>query len=360
MGEALSQIQTFASSKDVSHLTAFREKMHEFANKVETTPSSFLLPSVLALHHNLHVDEFVGERLAQRIRGTMAAPGMLPEEVVDAVNKLRTEFSAVATQVSEISSRMRERGVELTSLDASDAEFGIAFSPDLVGATAKDLLFEVGHLNRLFMCTNELLGRGTESPRIRTIAASWWQFFFELDAAQVALWTVALERIIQLIKSGYEIKKIKQDLESKQDLIPTNFIPELEEKILTLFKTGVAQLAVELKESCQYQGEQGRGNELEVQLKQELLHLVRRVNGGAVLEIRLGLPNSPQDHPEETEAESPEGLLRSEQVERIAAVTQLNAKLASLSNVTAQLEMREDLLLEAPVDEAESPEASSS
>lgn len=351
LANAAQQLQHFNSNKDVAHLNAFREQLHELAKKTEEVPSSFLLPSVLALHQDLHVDDFVGKRLSERVYSAMNTPGMVTEEIVAAINKLQAEFAAVNSQITGLESRLRERGVEEVSLEDSEAEFGIAFPPELVGTTAKDLIFEVSHLNRLFMSMNELLGRGTESPEVRTIAASWWQFFFELDAGQLALWTVALERIVQLLKSGYEIRKLKQDLEGKQDLIPDHFIPDLEQKLLQVFKTGISELAAELRVKSGYEGDAGRANELEVSLKQELLHLVRRVNGGAVLEVRVGEPEPPELTAEETEAGSPEALARDSQIMRLVAATQANDKLAALSHITAQLEIREDLLLEAPPEE---------
>lgn len=348
LANAVQQLHHFNSNKDVAHLRAFREQLHELAKKVEEVPSSFLLPSVLALHEDLHVDEFVGAKLSERIYTAMNASGMVTEEIVAALTKLQAEFAAIVSQIAGLESRLRERGVEEVSLEDSEAEFGIAFPPELVGTTAKDLIFEVTHLNRLFMSMNELLGRGTESPEVRTIAASWWQFFFELDAAQLALWSVALERIVQLLKSGYEIRKLKQDLEGKQDLVPDHFIPDLEQKLLQVFKTGISELAAEIRVESGYAGDAGRANELEVALKQELLHLVRRVNGGAVLEVRLGEPESPELSEEEAEAGSPEALARETQIKRLEAVGQTNSKLAALSHITAQLEIREDLLLEAP------------
>lgn len=350
LANATQQLQHFTSNKDVAHLNAFREQLHGLAKKAEEVPSSFLLPSVLALHQDLHVDEFVGRKLSERVYSAMNAPGMVAEEIVTAIGKLQSEFAAVVSQITGLESRLRERGVEQVSLEESEAEFGIAFPPELVGTTAKDLISEVAHLNRLFMSMNELLGRGAESPEVRTIAASWWQFFFELDAGQLALWTVALERIVQLLKSGYEIRKLKQDLEGKQEIIPEHFIPDLEKKLLQVFKIGISELAVELRAKSGYEGDAGRANELEVTLKQELLHLVRRVNGGAVLEVRVGEPEPPELTAEETEAESPEALAREKQLMRIAEAAQINDKLAALSYTTAQLEIREDLLLEAPAE----------
>jgi hypothetical protein len=352
INKAISYIQTYNSNKAPAQLTAFRERLHELANKAEATPSSFLLPSVLALHQDLHVEDFVGSRLAARIHAAMDTPGMIVEEVVTELTALHAQVTNVIAQINSLENLLRERGVEVVKLEGSEAEFGIAFPPELVGTTAKDLISEVAHLNRLFMSMNELLGRGTESPEVRTIAASWWQFFFELDGAQVAFWSVALERIIHLIKTGYEIRRLKQDLEEKKGLVPENFIPELEAKLLQTYKDGVADLAKEMREKSGYQGDKGRANELEISLKQELLHLLRRVNGGAVLEVRLAEPEAPEVAEEEVEAGSPEAALRAERVARIEEVGQMNEKLAHLSHVTALLEIREDLLLDAPAEEA--------
>lgn len=353
LSEAVSLMQAYSTSKSTDQLKAFREKLHSIASRVEKVPSSFLLPSVISVHRDLSIEEYVGAVFAKKIRNAMKAPGLLPEEVVLELVQLKTGLAEVVGDIEGLSARLENRAVEYVSLEPEAGEFGIALPTSLVGDEVKDLISEVTHLNRLFLAFNELLGRGSESPKVRTIASSDWQFFLQLDSTQFMLWSVALERIVNLIKSGYEIRKLKQDLEKQPELVPEGVVQMFEEKMLSVFKKGVADLAADLRQKCNYDGDQNRANELEVQLKQELLHLVRRVNAGAVMEVRVGIPIAPVNLPADVEGEDANGALRLEAQARIDQLVQLNEKLADLSGVTAQIELREDLLLEVRTDEAQ-------
>lgn len=343
--EAISLLQQYASNKDPNVLNTFRTRLHDLALSAELVPSLFLLPSVIELFDDLSVTEWQGSSLGMRLRAALSSQAMLTEEIITALTELRDKYAAVVADISNIASSLKNRNVEALTLQGAAAEFGVAFPRELVGETAGDLINEFEHVNRLFMALNDFLGRGVESPKVRTIASSWWQIFIELDAAQIALWTVAIERIVAMLKMNYEIKKLQKDLEEKKDLVPAHFITELEEKLISNLRIGVAGLASELRKLSNPQGDVANLNETEVRLKLELLHLVRRVSGGAVLELRLAPPDNDAIDTgpiPETEEE------RIAFMEKVHDHQQLNAKLADLSNATARIELREDLKLEGP------------
>lgn len=87
-------------------------------------------------------------------------------------------------------------------------------------------------------------------------------------------------------------------------------------------------------------------NELEIRLKQELLHLVRRVNGGAVVELRVGVP-APEPSNVAGAEPVPNALIGAGPSKE--EVLLLNTKLAALSSLTASVDLRADLLLEGPL-----------
>lgn len=346
LAEAIAKLQQYNSSRDQTVLVEFRTLLREVAARAEVVPSSFLLPSVVEILADMHVDEWVGIQLANRIRAVHEVQGLFSDEIVASLGKLRDEFVKVWADIAALDAALVGREVESEELTAGEAEFGIAFPRELVGETAYDLVTELSHINRLFMALNEFMGRGTESPRVRTIASSAWQFFLQLDAAQIALWTIALERIVSLLKNNYEIKKLQKELTDKGDIVPPHFVTELETKLLTNLKAGVTELAAELRAACTPAHGQSVAdlNELEVKLKQELLHLVRRVNGGAVVELRLGVPSADVPNPESTEG-APSALVGHGSLKQ--EVLQQNSKLAELSSLTASLDLRADLLLES-------------
>ena len=340
---AVAQLQPYITNRSASNLAAFRSMLDDAASKARAVPPAFHLPSVTQLYADLGVADWNGARLADQLMSVGQGQGLLPEEMIAQLNDIRAEVVTVTTDVTTLATTLEKRGVEFEELQGDGAEFGIAFPKQLVGESVGQIRAELKHVDQLFSCMNELMGRVEKSPRMRTIASSWWQFFLELDAAQIAFWTVVIERIVHLLKTNYEIKKIVMDLNEKKDLLPDDVIPKIEARVLQNITTGVSELAHDLRAKFQNNNDDARCNELETQLKIELLHLVRKINGGAVLELRLGAPT---DRPADGEGEPGAG----DDPARVAAHERavLNEKLADLSRQTATLDLRLDLQLEGP------------
>lgn len=340
---AVAQLQPYITNRSASNLAAFRSILNDVASTARAVPPAFHLPSVTQLHDDLGVADWNGARLADQLMSVGQGQGLLPEEMIAQLNDIKATVGTVITDVTVLATTLKKRGVELEELQGDAAEFGIAFPKQLVGDSVGQIRAELKHVDQLFSCMNEIMGTGEKSPRMRTIASSWWQFFLELDAAQIAFWTLAIERIVHLLKTNYEIKKMVMELNEKKDLLPEDVIPKIEARILQNIKTGVTDLAHDLRDKFQNNSDDPRCNELETQLKIELLHLVKQINGGAVLEVRLG---APADQPVDGEG----AVGAEDDPARVAAHERavLNEKLADLSRQTAKLDLRLDLQLEGP------------
>lgn len=347
--QALAQLQPYISNRSASNLVVFRNLIAELVADAEQVPSAFHLPSVMQIHEDLKVDGWLGKALAERIRKAVKTDGLLPEEIIEKLTAARDELSAVVTDMSSLGQIMERRGVEIERLEAEAGELGISFPKPVVGEAVADLLGELQHVDRLFSSIKELTTQSRDSPKVRTISSSWWQFFVELDANAIVVWTLALERIIGLLKSNAELKKIAKDLEAKRDLLPDNMLELLSDQISTNIKLGVAAIARDIRSEFSAMEDKGRENELEVELKQELLHLVRRLNEGAALEIRAF---EPPDDVVEDNAETNEARAQA----RALAVGK-NEHLAQLSGQSMSIDLRQDLRIQGPGDGDFGPEA---
>lgn len=281
-----------ASSRTPESLSTFRSKYAALTKAVEATPSSFLLPSYMQFFQDLHLSAWIGSSLAKRITDAVASQALSPEETVALLTVLQGELKAVTEDISKLDGALASREVEYEELDPDSAEFGVSLPKATVGESTRDLAFELTHVERLFTSFNEMAGKGTDPPKIRTIASSWWQIFIELDATQVAAYSFALERIIALLKNSYEIRAIQKSLSEKKGFIPDGFADQLGEQIASGMKAGISQLAADLRKEYANNANEERTNELQVQLKLELTHLAKRLTEGAEVELQIGAPRS--------------------------------------------------------------------
>ncbi len=222
------------------------------------------------------------------------------------------------------------------SLAPAHFEFAALLPKELVGESVNDLYNELQHIDRLFRALNELMGKGAISPIVKTISSSWWQFFLDLDSTQIAATTFALERIVALYRQNLEIRMLKRELEQKD--LGDDFLEIIDKKIEEKLKAGMNEIAREIREKYGANNDEARKNELETQLRMELVHIAKRINQGASYEVRAGLPEEPESL-KEAEKEDPVRVAEYQQsIERYQQLVEHAKKINS-----AQSEMIDSL-----------------
>lgn len=290
--QVAAQLQAYIAAPTVENSKTFRGSINVLLKVCSKTPLGHNTPSFQHIISDTGGGKYFGSGLEQTLRDIFEKQSMTPAEMLVNLQKFRTQLGSYLDSITKISEEMNSLGVEYEELESDEFEFGAMFPKELVGKTIANIEEELEHLNRLFKALNEMMGNGSTSPTVRSISSSWWQFFLDLDYKQIAAITIAIERIVTLYKSNLEIQKLKRDAD-KIELGP-EFTVLINQRIDEKLKAGMMEIAKEVRQKFQNNTDEERCNELETQLRMELVHIAKRINQGAAYEIRAGLPDKPK------------------------------------------------------------------
>lgn len=294
---AINNLGAYTSSRSPEHFNAFKESYEELLN-ISELDSNLLQPYATQILNETNLTEYVGKKLSRKIENIVNNNSYDQTKTAEELKELREELSTKINEVQKIDSAFTELEVEYETVQNGASEIGILLPRELTGENLENLGQELQHINKVFRAINEITGNDEYSPKIRTISSSWWQIFLELDHTQIAAWIFAIERIVNLFKTNLEIKSLQKQLEEKD--LPKRITNAIEKEVEGKIKKGINKISSDIRKKFSNNEDEQRLNELEIQLRQGLTYIAKRLNQGAEVEINISLPPKPSK-PENTE-----------------------------------------------------------
>ena len=297
LGALLESLKAYAAGPTPETSTAFRNALNLFVKVIDELKNLPRYPSFNQIAQELGAGNYIDGRLKDGVVRLLEAKSFTPTELVTELENYRTQLNEFMQKIQNLANNLDALAVEYVDIKEAEYEFGALLPRELVGETLFDLIKEFEHLSRFFGAINELAGKGNESPAVRTISSSWWQIFLALDSVQIGAAALAIERIVAIYKTNLEIRKLKGELATKE--LEPEILALIEKAIEEKLRNGLKAVAGEIRVVVEKIEDNGRANELESQLRIELLHMAKRINQGAAYEARAGLPNKPEEPTEE-------------------------------------------------------------
>jgi soluble cytochrome b562 len=351
---AAASLDQFEQTRAENHIADFRERIAAAFENSEHIAPELLQPYAQQVIDELSIRELFPPSPRSVINETIATNGFNNPALSTALKKLAKTYSTKITLLKQLDSSLRGLNAEYTEVEDEKAEVGLLLPREIVGDKLPDLSKEFDKISNLARAVNELTGEQDYDSRIATISSSWWQVFIEVPIDQVALWVLAIERIVALFKSNLEIKNLQNQLGEKS--IPEKILKLISEEVDKKVTAELTRIASDIMKKFNKIEDKGRKNEVEIQFRQGLHYLARRLNEGAQVEINVGVPEEPKD-PDIKDGELPDtelleanALLRS----RIANLRSIRIAAQSASETSLQIAKDAPLLLEdsaQPVDQ---------
>ena len=340
--EALDQ---FAQTRAESHIADFRTKLAAVLTSSDNVAPELLQPYAQHVVLDLGLLPLLPPEVRNTIGRLTAEHGFDSAALSAALKKQAKTYSTKIAYLKQLDSSLRGLSAEYTAVEEEHAEIGLLLPREVVGERLPDLSKEFDRISNLARAVNELMGETDYDSKVVTISASWWQVFLDIPIDQVALWTLAIERIVALFKSNLEIKLLQKQLDDKQ--IPEAIIKAISAEVEKKVSMGLQTITSDLMQQFGKMDDQGRRNEIEIQLRHGLQYLAGRMNQGAQIELNVGLPEEPED-PEAKNGEAPnQDALEKNRVirERIAYLRSLRAPAMKASEISLQIDKDAPLLL---------------
>ncbi|AHX16303.1 hypothetical protein CH75_10385 [Dyella jiangningensis] len=238
-----------------------------------------------------------GSNLDYQIEEIFSRNQMTPAVASKELNSLVDDVAAFIEALEKITSAFEHLNIGSEELDPGECEIGVLIPRGFVHNKLANFGKELTELNKILGVFSELVTGNRPGFKIRTISSSDLSVFLESAPPVCAAVAVALERIVELYKKLLEIKKIKADLKAVG--IKQEVLQGVENHADGVMDSGIDELAKELEERFSAQLEQGRANEISIELRQSLKKIAGRIDRGFNIDIRMSAPSIKAGEPVE-------------------------------------------------------------
>lgn len=225
------------------------------------------------------------------IEATLLENNVTPAKALSDLQVLRGELGEFVQHLNNIVAAFAKFEIERDALEPGKFELGLSIPRYATGENVEDLSKELSWIDQLLKAFSELVGEGRVSPRVRTISSTDWQFFIEQTVLLGPVIAICVDRILAMLKTNLEIKKLNKDLENKN--LPEAITRQIDEHVQTALRDGIRKIAEELVDNFGKDSVSERKNELATDLTIGLLRLAKRINQGAEVEVRATPPVLP-------------------------------------------------------------------
>lgn len=353
--EASDAIGAYASSSDEGAIQRFKVAIDRTIKSASITDPDLMQPFAQQVIEELGLSDLINPSLSDKLKSIVAQSNYDPAGLSEQIKKYSESLTTKIRLVRQMENSLDKLGVEYERVTEDESEIGFMLPREVVGDKLSELSKEFDQLNKLARAIAEISGDTEEyEPRVRTIASSWWQIFLDLTPEQIGIWIIAIERIVSLFKSNLEIKNLSNQLREQQ--MPDKITKAIEDEIDKRVKAEIGKIASDIKKQHKKSREASRMNELEIQLRQSLFYLAKRLNQGMQVEVNLAIPEDPQE-PEATDGEEADkNLLRQIEQKRteIAKLKSLRDRALSISDQAKEIGEDSPLLIESNEEQDES------
>ena len=266
---------------------------------LESSEVNAFSPTWLQVLDEIGASPLLGLELDERVTEIFSRNQITPSVALQELQTILTEIQALSSSIDQMLAAFRPLKIGSEELPAGDCEVGILVPRAFVDNRLDKFSEELGELNQIFGVFAEVATGGRPGFEIRAISSSDLSIF--LDAAPVigACVAVAIERIIALYKQLLEIRKLQGEL-AKQGLEKDN-LKGIEKHANGLMEQGIDKLVKELLAEFHKVDDNGRKNELSIELKYALKKIANRVDRGFNIEVRMTEPEASESEGDEQE-----------------------------------------------------------
>jgi len=235
-------------------------------------------PSQLRILEQIGASQYLPDAIENKLAGMLATRD--EKEPLEYLSGLKNFVSSMDT----VKAAFDKIGIAKDEVRPGEAEVGVGIAPKQGTLTLEQLRDEARDFDRALRAFSEVAGEAVESPKLRVISSSWFEFFMLSGPAAALLIASTIERIVSLYKSKLEIEKLRNELDKQK--VPKASIQPLKEHEDHLVEKGLNELAESFLDK-KYKGPAGRKNELRTSLHVAMRFLAEKIDHGVSIEVAV-------------------------------------------------------------------------
>jgi hypothetical protein len=233
---------------------------------------------------SLGIERLLGDRLAARIGEAFEGNEVTPALALESLKDLNERLQALYKKVYELTEAFEYFEIEQDELQPGAFEVTVA----IPGSAIDDELLKLGReaikLSQIFGVFSEIATGSREPVKVRAIASTDPTFFLDSPAAVAALIATAIERLAAFYLQILTIIKMHRDM--KVIDLPDRVLDPLKKHIEKSIGEGIEKTAKSIEKEHFKNIEQGRRQELKMELRSALREIASRLDRGYGFDVR--------------------------------------------------------------------------
>ncbi|WP_439613284.1 hypothetical protein [Reyranella sp.] len=272
------------------HQTQYAERFNALKANMKATIASFS-PAEVALMNEIGAQAYFATDLSDEISAEVAQNAVTPAVVVTKISAIRDKRVEYLAILKSLRQNLQAIGIKSSTLEVEGAEIGILLPRSLFDNHFKELIDQLGTINRIFRIFSEVVTGEVEPVEVRQISTSDPVFAFGMSIATIAAIGKAITWALATWKTVEEIRKLRREAQNipamSKERIDQMFGETIREAIDKAIASHVAELVPAIP------GEDVRRNEQRIGMEWALKSILSRIERGMTVEVRFLPPPQP-------------------------------------------------------------------
>jgi hypothetical protein len=293
-----SQLQAqVASPQDPGPQQQVSNLRRDLAEALRAAPSNAFPPVWHEQLKELGIDDCLGESLLREVEEIFDRNQITPSTAHEEITGIADHLDQIAASLTQLLAAFEWFKVPTEELAPGEFEIEVLIPRGAVNNTLSGLGEEFEELQAILLPFVEL-STGSRPPLVlRAISSSDFGAFIETVGPVAACVAVGAERVVSLYKQLLEIRRLRTDMKNQQ--VPDSALAAIDEHANSIMTSGIEPIIDDLVNQFREGTEDGRTNELRIELRFSLNKIANRIDAGYNIDVSAGPSEVPEDAPEQ-------------------------------------------------------------
>lgn len=281
-------------------------------NVLRDSPTNDFSPVWRQALDEMGISDLVGDALLESIEAILLVNDITPSTAASEVGTISERVAQMVAALTKADESLDFFRIGGEDLSPGEFEVGIMIPRRAVDNGLEELGKEFVNLKKIISTFSELAGENRPEVEVRSISSSEFQVFLHSAPAVAVMIGTTIERLMKAYESFLNIRKLHRELADAgipdEDLegVSRRVSGKMEEEIRAIVDDALAESQIE---------DDGRRNELRVDLNIRVSELAERIDDGYDVGVRTGaLPEPSEEDEEDADPLDPETRAAAEKV----------------------------------------------
>lgn len=256
-------------------------------NALDEAPSNLFSPAWRQVVEALRIERLLGSPLRERIQVLFSKNALTPAVALQELQQVLRRVGDLRQALDQVLAAFEYFEIGSEELAPGECEVGVLVPRAYLDDQLPKFIDELGEIERILGVFSELAIGNRPSPRIKTLSSSDLTIYLAAVPAVAAVMATAAERVLALYKQFLEVRKLRAELQKQG--VPEKKLESINEHANSIIDSGIGTIVADLLKQ-HLQGDDGRRNELSIELTVALRKIANRVDNGFGIEVRAGPP----------------------------------------------------------------------